>query len=274
MFAEILGLAVLVQLPAQSQPQSMDSTEIIMVLPFVCNDSLAQQGEALDVLLVDALADQVPPGTRVYGALELRSLLGLVQDQQNVGCDADSCLAEIGLAYGARYVVVPSLGRLGDTAVLSVRLVDSNSAEVLARHSTQGPMQTSFMLDAVQNLVMDLGTDMAWPGAQAASSMGAVTTTTSVALRSEQTPAATGSLAPTIGIGLAAISAVALAVCSYGVWYYNGQLDDDSSAWSERNKQALIGLGFGGGAVASGLGVLAGSTIAGIRWLDANSEAN
>jgi TolB-like protein len=62
------------------------------------------------------------------------ALLGAARQRQILGCKDDAaCVAEIGGALGADYMLVGSLGRLGNTFRLDLKLMDGHQARVLAR---------------------------------------------------------------------------------------------------------------------------------------------
>ncbi len=82
------------------------------------------------------------PGVSVVGAEEIRSMIGMAAEKQKLGCQEVSCLAEIGGALGAERMVTGTLGRLGETYLFAVQLIDvaharvvrSGSATVSAKH--------------------------------------------------------------------------------------------------------------------------------------------
>ena len=69
-------------------------------------------------------------------------MIGMAVEKQKLGCQEVSCLAEIGGALGAERMVTGTLGRLGETYLFAVQLIDvaharvvrSGSATVSAKH--------------------------------------------------------------------------------------------------------------------------------------------
>ncbi len=109
----------------------------------------------------DALLDQVRqhnPGVQVIGAEDIRTILGMVKLKQQVGCAADvSCLTELGGALGAGQVVVATLGRFGDTYLLSARLIDVVHSRVLTAASERLPDKNdAALLTAIDHVVAHL----------------------------------------------------------------------------------------------------------------------
>jgi len=93
----------------------------------------------------------------VIGLDEIRSLLALEKQKQQVGCQDTGCLAELGGDLGAREIVTGTLGRLGETYLLTLRRVDVRHAQVLreatARITTDKP---EALLAAVDQLTSRL----------------------------------------------------------------------------------------------------------------------
>lgn len=73
---------------------------------------------------------------RVVTAADVASLLGLERQKALTGCAASSCTAELGDALGVDYLLVPDLGRVGSTWVMTYTLLDVKANRALARVST------------------------------------------------------------------------------------------------------------------------------------------
>ncbi len=58
-----------------------------------------------------------------------------VQRQALAGCAEDSCLAEVGMALGASFLVSGTVGMVGDRAVLTVKLINTHEVSTVARAS-------------------------------------------------------------------------------------------------------------------------------------------
>jgi hypothetical protein len=64
-------------------------------------------------------------------------MLALEEQRQAAGCDDVACLAEIGGALGARYIVAGSVSRLEDRHFVNVRIIDALKADVVGSESEQ-----------------------------------------------------------------------------------------------------------------------------------------
>jgi len=75
---------------------------------------------------------------RVVGASDVAAILGHERRRMALGCDdADAaCVAEIAGALGVELLVAADMGRLGDTVVLTLKLLDAKKGAVLARGRT------------------------------------------------------------------------------------------------------------------------------------------
>lgn len=70
---------------------------------------------------------------RTVSMEEIKRMLEHEQQKILVGCDDTSCLAEIGGALGVELLVAGGVGKLGDTYLLSLKLIDVRKAGVLSR---------------------------------------------------------------------------------------------------------------------------------------------
>ncbi len=114
-------------------------------------------------ILSEAIVAEVrkrEPGAQVVSAEEIRSMVQVEGEKQQLGCRSDkelACLAEIGGALGVERVVIGSLGRLGSTYVYSLKLVDVGHAQVLRSGSLNlATHDDDELLSATSKLVADL----------------------------------------------------------------------------------------------------------------------
>ncbi len=107
------------------------------------------------------------PGASVIGAEEIRSMIGVAVEKAKLGCDDMACLAEIGGALGAERLVLGTLGRLGDTYLLSLQLVDVAHGRVVASGAaTVSAKHDDLLFGAVASAVGQIfGTSTATPPA-------------------------------------------------------------------------------------------------------------
>ena len=62
------------------------------------------------------------------GMDEIQAMLTMEEQKQLMGCDDQSCLAEIAGALGADKLVVGSVGRMGDSSVFNLKRIDMQSS--------------------------------------------------------------------------------------------------------------------------------------------------
>jgi hypothetical protein len=87
----------------------------------------------LTELVLEALLTR--HGLHALGPADMKDLLNTEQQRQLAGCDQSRCMAELAGALGAAKIVSGVVGRLGDAYVVSLKLVDSENAQVLSRAS-------------------------------------------------------------------------------------------------------------------------------------------
>src|SRR5688572_256451 len=85
----------------------------------------------------------------------MKDMLDAEQQKMLLGCDKESCMAEIAGAMGAERLVAGSVGALGAMFVVTLKLIDTKSAQVASRASRRfGKIEE--VPDAIGPLVDDL----------------------------------------------------------------------------------------------------------------------
>lgn len=86
-------------------------------------------------LVTDSLVAEVRKLQRIstIGMSEIQDMLSHAEAQRMLGCEADACLIEIGGALGVDLILTGSLGQLGESNLLNLRLIDVSSMEVAGR---------------------------------------------------------------------------------------------------------------------------------------------
>lgn len=99
----------------------------------------AERAAALGDVITAAVSDAVPD-CHVLARAELRAMVSVETERQLGGCNADSCLAEVGEALGVERAVMGTIALVDDSLVISLRLVDLSAARVEGRvsDSTRG----------------------------------------------------------------------------------------------------------------------------------------
>ena len=77
-------------------------------------------------LVTDALVSEVRKLNRAstIGMGEIQDMLSHAERKRMLGCEADECLVEIGGALGVDFILTGSIGKLGDSHLLNLRLID------------------------------------------------------------------------------------------------------------------------------------------------------
>jgi hypothetical protein len=126
---------------APEAPRKSNVDVLILVLKPIAVP--AEEVRVVDGLIAEAVGDVVanwrgtPP--RVAVADDLRTLMNIHAEKEAAGCDDTACLAEIGGALGARYVLNGSVGTLGGSAVLQLSLFDVENSRSVERASATAP---------------------------------------------------------------------------------------------------------------------------------------
>jgi hypothetical protein len=71
--------------------------------------------------------------TSIISGSDMRDMIDLETQKMALGCEQDSCLAELGGALGVPYMMVSNLGRFGKQYILNIKLVAVEESKVLGR---------------------------------------------------------------------------------------------------------------------------------------------
>lgn len=98
---------------------------------------LAATGVAPEVVqtLTQVVVDEVKnlPSSTVISRDEVRALLEHGKERSMLGCDDAACLAELGGALGVQYLVFGTVGRVGDTYLMHLKLIGTRNARIAHR---------------------------------------------------------------------------------------------------------------------------------------------
>ncbi|HSI04654.1 MAG TPA: hypothetical protein VLC93_09265 [Myxococcota bacterium] len=93
---------------------------------------------------------------QTVGQQDLETVLGVDKQKQALGCDAMSCMAELGGALGADIVCYGDIGKVGATFSINLSVVRSSNADVLARATRALTGSEDSVLSSVPGLVEEL----------------------------------------------------------------------------------------------------------------------
>ena len=144
--------------------------------------------EGLVSVLGDIMLSELQKrGGQVVGYSDIQAMLDNEAAKNVLECDGTNCLAELGDAMGARYLIHSSLGRIGAQYVLNLKLIDVEQATVKARVTRQvGSEDEAALIEVVRAAVVELITGDASvaspPRGSSGPWLGAATTVGGVAL--------------------------------------------------------------------------------------------
>lgn len=165
-------------------------------------------------------------GYSVIGLGEIKAMLSMEHEKQQLGCDQVSCLAEIGGALGASAIINGTLTRIGSLYLLALRRVDVRHAQVLKEGTERiNSANEDALLDAVTRAVHQLFPESPLPAALGEDAS---------AHPSGEAEATASSHSHLLGISLIAATAIAGGFSLYGVLGpingYQGEFSQSSKA--------------------------------------------
>ena len=140
----------LATLPQGNVPQ-------IAILP------LSPQGKGISesdaVIITDALSDALMR-TRNFHVMERQQIDMILKEQSFEGsgaCDASECAVKVGRLLGIQQIIVGSIGKLGNSHVLSLRRVDVKTGEILSSstRNQRGAIE-DLLQDGIPEAISDL----------------------------------------------------------------------------------------------------------------------
>ncbi|MEW6431307.1 MAG: hypothetical protein AB1730_07335 [Myxococcota bacterium] len=135
---------------------SAPEKERLVVIDIASTDAAARKVSAQmsELVLTEAARFE---RFRVLGQSDIAVMLGLERQRQLLGCsdDATSCMAEIGGALNATWILTGALGRVGKRYRIDLKLIDSRQNVVQGRvGQTLGAAED--VLDALPDMVREL----------------------------------------------------------------------------------------------------------------------
>jgi len=122
------------------------------------------------VLTSIVVNDASRAGFDVISQADVATLLGVEKQKQMLGCSEDaSCLAEIGGALGAEYVLSGQVGQIGSRYHVALQLLDAKKARVAARSAQFCEQSEDALAAAAQAALAELLGAVALPLAPRAS---------------------------------------------------------------------------------------------------------
>jgi hypothetical protein len=116
-----------------AQP-AIDARPALAMLPVAAEGDLTKLTAVLDETLLTALRGTAR-FARVIGGSDLAAVLTLDQQRVLSGCDSPDCMRDFSTSLGVPFLCAPSVGTIGGHYVVSLKIIDTADARVLARVS-------------------------------------------------------------------------------------------------------------------------------------------
>ncbi|HOX46715.1 MAG TPA: CsgG/HfaB family protein [Myxococcota bacterium] len=127
----------------------------VAVMEFASNGGVTQQ--QMDSL-ADLLANHIRSlgRFRVMGKSDVRAVLSFQEQKARIGCDDDSCLAELGGALGVRWIVAGNISQFGNAYLLNLKLLDVKTVQVVQGLSKKITGGEEALIDTLEKSSQDL----------------------------------------------------------------------------------------------------------------------
>ncbi len=130
LFLVLACLGALLAPPAEAGPSDPGERLSIAVMDFSSKGGVdAARMEALTDMLANSLRQA--GDLKVVGKSDIGAVLSLEENRKLLGCDNDSCMAELGGALGVQYLVSGNLSLFGQTYLLNLKLLDVRKVEIV-----------------------------------------------------------------------------------------------------------------------------------------------
>ena len=150
-----LTLFVLLAAPTA---QATESTGIAMLGVRASHGVEASLAQLLDEALLVTLKKSGVYSS-ILGSSDVAQMLDHDQQKSILGCEEDSCLAEVGGALGVPYLGSCTLGKLGDRYLITLKVISTEDSKVLSRTMRQVDNEGG-LVEAVQGLVDEVNKEV------------------------------------------------------------------------------------------------------------------
>ena len=147
----------------------------VLLIALITGPALAEEAEQISVAVLefstkggitqkqmDALGDMLVSEIRglgkysVIGATDIRATLQLEERRRILGCDDESCIAEVGGALGVHWIVVGNIGLFGKTYLMNLKLLDARQVKLLSAVSRKVKGAQDELVDVLPKMVREL----------------------------------------------------------------------------------------------------------------------
>ena len=95
-------------------------------------------------------------GVELLCSSELKVLLEHQSNQRLLGCETEDCVQQLGGLVQADWLLVGSVGKIGETHTLNLRLLDATSAKVLGRVTRKAGADIAGLLEELGPALQEL----------------------------------------------------------------------------------------------------------------------
>jgi hypothetical protein len=92
----------------------------------------------------------------VIGSNDIRATFQLEERRRIMGCDDESCVAEVGGALGVRWIVVGNIGLFGQTYLINLKLLDSRDVKLISAVSRSVKGGQDELIEVLPKMVKEL----------------------------------------------------------------------------------------------------------------------
>ena len=120
--------------------------------------SVSQLDESMSELLTEIITAEIAQMGHytVISQSDINAMLGFDRQKELMGCNDVACTAELGGALGVDAILAGNVGVLGTTYVLSLKLINTQDATVLARGYDKVKGEPDELLDIIKNIVREM----------------------------------------------------------------------------------------------------------------------
>lgn len=132
---------------------------VVLLKLAVLNLQATSVDPGLATTLSEALVGEVAAQSccQVISTSDIQAMLGFERERQMLTCaEESSCLAEIGGSLGVEKILVGTLGKVDDTYVLALKLIDIRKGTVEARSQDYVEGKAALLLAAIRRRVPEL----------------------------------------------------------------------------------------------------------------------
>jgi len=173
-----VACGLLLALPGAGSAEGLAKSHLpkVMVVDLTADKSFRPTTlRAMNDFLAGAIHDQ---GFRVLTHDDLRAAMGLDQQKKLLGCEDSQCLAEIGGALGADYIVRGNVAVLDRQTAITLALVDTRGQSINQQRELVDDASASDLVRTVESMVPRLMRPVRRAQAQPAVAAGGLTQST------------------------------------------------------------------------------------------------